>query len=128
MSVLCPAWAAIGAAATLDEIETLIACREQGKTWRQSAAAADLPHRPSTYRRWLSRFGSTMETLLPRFPQMTLTSEHGWIHRLRASLHIQDHGVLLTLRWLLYRTEKIVLGPLRLLGHGRLPPRAPPSP
>jgi hypothetical protein len=126
--LLCPAWAAIGAAATLDEIETILTHREEGRTWRECAAAADLLHRPSTHRRWQARFRPVMEALLPRFPHMPLAGGHGWMNRLRAFFHTQDQGVLLKLRWLLYNAHKIVLGPLQLLGPDRLSPRSPPSP
>jgi hypothetical protein len=128
--VLWPTWAAVGANATLDEIEAVVEAREEHpeETWRECAARAAQPHRPSTYRRWVRAFDATMTALLPRLAGLQLSPLRRWIGPLRELFRGSGCGVLGALRAHLLATAGLLLGPLRLFAHVRTTPRPPPSP
>jgi hypothetical protein len=126
--LLLPAWVSLGLGATLDQVERLVEARQSGEPWREAAAVAGLEDRPRKYRQWLERFGQVMGALLVLLPGLELGQGGGWMAKLRSVLGVTGHGVLVALRWLLYRSQVLVLGPLCLLAHGCAAARSPPSP
>lgn len=125
---LLPPWACVGIAATMAEVEAVVETREAGGSWREAAVAAGLEFKPRKFLGWLRKFSATMCAMLPLVPGLMLGCGGGWVPAARVALGVEGPGVLVALRWQLYRQEGVVFGPLRLLTHDRIAGRGPPVP
>jgi len=124
-----PIWAAVRVDATLVEVGVLVAKREAGASWAQSAAAAGLAPSPRKHRRWFGQFHAAMAALLARLPAVGMgNGGRGWVERLGAWLGKDAGGALLALRRWLFERDAVLFDLSGLLCYGRLPPRGPPSP